>query len=437
MRKIGVIAVMVLALIGGALAQSGSAPALTWPLALGVGQGYRVRIQGVNTWVVALSAQSGTAYTGVAKPTDGGATLRAALFNRPDADSAELDLVSEAGAMYSCIFTGKPSLSANKLIGVTFYRASSAAQFTNLNTPCELIPSQTSQTQPVQPMPVQITPNPSRAPSLNWPPAFAVGQTWSVTFSVGTWVATMTQLDEEGDPVGVTSSGPNRRTAGVFMINADRATMYTYLKDVEVLRCVAVKSGLTGAVLTGRAERFAPPDTRNPAQDAGPCSFTLQNAAAQSNATPAQPTSAQPPLAQPTTAPALSFPPKISVSQTWNVQIGNTLNWVLTLSETDSDGPLGLARGTDNRVGYFVYSAKDASLALFLDTKTDRYGCLFDNTSLQGNSLRGNSFKAVGSAGFQPLNQPCVLTLQMQTISAQQMLGDWLEQRGIGDSFQH
>ena len=69
MGKFKVVLIAFWALIGGALlgqasAQSGSAPALTWPLTLEVGQRYTAKIQGVNTWNISLSARASAAYTG-------------------------------------------------------------------------------------------------------------------------------------------------------------------------------------------------------------------------------------------------------------------------------------------------------------------------------------------------------------------------------------
>ena len=44
---------------------------------------------------------------------------------------------------------------------------------------------------------------------------FAIGQTWTGTFQgFGTWTAKFTELDDEGDPRGITSAGPDERTAG-------------------------------------------------------------------------------------------------------------------------------------------------------------------------------------------------------------------------------
>ncbi|NJK46592.1 MAG: hypothetical protein HC933_22180 [Pleurocapsa sp. SU_196_0] len=204
---------------------------------------------------------------------------------------------------------------------------------------------------------------------MTWPPAFAVGQTWGVRYQSGSWTTTFTELDSDGDPRGFTTAGPDRRTAGAFMLENGSAAFYV-VNNNENLVCVAARSGLQGNVLSGQAVRFSPPNAQQ-GQNFGACSFTLQGGT-QTTTTGGFNNPPAPPVS------SLNWPNFSQVGQTWNVQFTNIGNWTLPLTETDADGPLGRTTGTDRRVGYFEYNQQNNVVILWLDGTTDYYGCVIE-----------------------------------------------------------
>jgi hypothetical protein len=380
---------------------------LTWPPTLAVGQQYTASIAGVNTWNVTLNAQNGTAYSGSAVPVNGAASLQASFFYRPDVDTAELDL-TDGTQLYACIFTARGSIQNGALRGAAYLRTSPSAAFTNLNAPCEVRPVASSAQvgpAPVGPAPVGPAPTPPAPPpaaqALTYPVAFAVGQTWSGTFQAGTWTARFTELDGDGDPRGLTTSGPDRRTAGGFTDSGD--SIFYVFNNTEAIYCVGSRNGLNGSTVSGQAQRFSPPNAQQ-GTAAGPCSFTLQAGA----------TTTQGSSGGAAVAAALSWPPAFAVGQTWSATFQSG-TWLVTFTERDGDGdPRGLTTsGPDRRTaGGFMLSPTQATL--YTLTQNEVLRCVAERSGLSGNTLVGVAQRISPPTQNSPIQQagPCSFTLQ-------------------------
>ncbi len=409
-----------------------SAVTLTWPPTLATGQQYSVSITNLATWNVSLTGQSGTNFTGAATPTGGaGTALQASFFYRADVDTAELDL-TDGTQLYACLFTGRASIQNGALRGQAFYRGTPQGAFSNLNATCEVRPIASGLgVQPIGPAPAPTSPTPvppappPSSPALSWPPAFAVGQSWSATFQAGTWGVTFTERDSDGDPRGATTSGPDRRTAGAYLSDSGAAIFYVGNSN-EGLFCVVQRSGLSGNTLSGQAQRVSPPGAQQ-SQPAGPCSFTLQGGAPAGNAQPGPsspgttgttPMTSNPVSTNPASSgAALSWPPTFAVGQTWNVNFQSAA-WSVTFTERDSDGdPRGITTsGPDRRTaGGFMLSPTEATLYTVNNTEVLR--CVAVRSGLSGQTLTGQAQRISPPRNDSPIQAagPCTFTLQGST----------------------
>jgi hypothetical protein len=411
---------------------------LNWPVQLSVGQNYTATIQGVNTWNVSLTATNGTAFNGTATPTQGGANLQASFFNRPDVDSSELDL-TDGNQMYSCLFTGRSSIQNGALVGKTFYRANSSAQFQDFNRTCEVRPV-TTQTQvgptplpqppaPQPPAPQPPTPQTPPTPpapgplTASWPPQ--TGQVWQLNINgLVPWTVTFTGLDSDGDPegTGVQSGSSNKAFAyrtegGLYVVQvANREGVYV---------CAFERLNINGATINGGQTLFRAPNAQSFQNANRACTFTLQSSPSAGSSGNTNPVNTNP--VNTSSSSALVWPNLSKVGQTWGIAIQTVGQWTLPLTQlSDKGNPIGRATGTDARVGYFEYFRDDDTVLVWLDGDRDYYGCAIERSGVRGTLLVGEAYKGIGSADPSPIGQQCSVTLQSQTLSVQTQLERWL-----------
>jgi hypothetical protein len=282
--------------------------------------------------------------------------------------------------------------------------------------------------------------------ALSWPPQFAIGQTWSVTFNgVGTWTLPLSRT-VAGDATGDTTGTDKRE--GWFKFFPKTATTGEFVAlylagDNETYACGILSQGNpTGNTLNGGAIRLKA--NNQPEDLKTSCSATL---GASSSATTTSPfgTNNNVPLNPNTSAQSssLNWPPK--PGEAWSLTIDGLTPWAINFEKLDQDGdPTGTA--TQGSSVFTAFAFNDTGIAGVFQMAnrqtSESYYCTFKTLSIQGNSFTG------GSALYQPkggqassLNKSCTATLgsaannngnnnQAQTLS-------WPPQLAVGQKWDY
>ncbi len=182
---------------------------------------------------------------------------------------------------------------------------------------------------------------------------FAVGQTWSGTFQgYGTWTARFTELDDDGDPRGVTTSGPDRRTAGGFIDDGD-VIFYVFGQN-DALFCLSEGGRVSNGVYSGVIYRRQ--GNQNAQNTNAPCSFTQSGAQGNQGGSNQGGGGTQP------TGTAV-WPPNNALGVGVNVRVETRQVWTAAVSGKDSDGDwTGRASGADGRTAtLYTFAQNDGS----------------------------------------------------------------------------
>jgi hypothetical protein len=152
---------------------------------------------------------------------------------------------------------------------------------------------------------------------------FAVGQTWTGTFQgYGTWTARFTELDGDGDPRGLTTSGPDQRTAGGFLESG--APVFYVTRGQETLYCLSNGGAQSG---TYRGSTYRQQGSANPQNTNQPCSFAQAgvNQGVQPNP-------------QGSSGSAATWPPSALINVGVNVMVETRSVWSGAISGKDNQG---------------------------------------------------------------------------------------------------
>lgn len=203
---------------------------------------------------------------------------------------------------------------------------------------------------------------------------FAVGQTWTGSFQgFGTWTVKFSELDDEGDPRGITSAGPDQRTAGGFDSNG-RPAFYTVKGDDAIL-CYAASATAQNGVYSGVVTRQ---QGSAAAQKLGtPCSFS-QGTGSQVTAASSQSGSAV-------------WPPSAGLSAGATLRFEGRQLWTLSFTGKDSDGDwTGKATGADGKTAtVFSYSQDDGSFVFQLAIQNANGASEYCEVARSGSSANG------------------------------------------------
>ena len=223
---------------------------------------------------------------------------------------------------------------------------------------------------------------------------FAIGQTWTGTFQgFGTWTAKFTELDDEGDPRGITSAGPDERTAGGFDSNG-RSAFYT-IKNGDGVICYANSATAQNGVYSGAITRQ---QGNAAAQKLGtPCTFSQVTAASSQSG-------------------AAVWPPSAGLSAGATLRLEGRQVWTLSFTGKDSDGDwTGKATGADGKTAtLFSYLQDDGSFVFQLAYVNSNGASEYCEVLRSGSSAGGYAgtrfYKASKDAQVQPDGQCRVLT---------------------------
>ncbi len=202
---------------------------------------------------------------------------------------------------------------------------------------------------------------------------FAVGQTWTGSFQgFGTWTVRFSELDDEGDPRGITSAGPDQRTAGGFDSNG-RPAFYTVKGDDAIL-CYAASATAQNGVYNGLVTRQ---QGNAAAQKLGtPCTF-VQGAGSQGTGSPVPAGSSQ--------SGSAVWPPALSIGTTVRIETRSVWTGTLTGQDktdwvgkvTNPNGGTGKMYGYQNDDGSFEFQVVNTS------GTADQYEyCTFEKSSM-------------------------------------------------------
>ncbi len=257
--------------------------------------------------------------------------------------------------------------------------------------------------------PSPTPPSPGPSVQLAWPPQRVLnkGQTWTVSIAGGqTFSGTVIEKDSDGDWTGSSNSTQllytfQQKDGGFIFQVFDRNTGASYF-------CLlGDQKSIKGAVFAGTA--FFKKDKNTDTQDIKKsCTVTL---GAQSTVTQTQPQTQ--PQSQPGTN---TWPPAITVGQTWAVSIPGTGTWRLPLSSIDTDGyATGTARPTSgslNLTGFLYYDKTDDLVYLDMIDGTSLLFCAFAQKDVTATQMSGPAYyKKDKDAKNENLNKTCTITL--------------------------
>ena len=247
---------------------------------------------------------------------------------------------------------------------------------------------------------------PSAGP-IGWPPKLEVGQVWGITIEdIGTWELRLTGRDTDGDPVGTAKA----QTTGI----TDRQAFF-YFKRAENLAYLALTDGTTTTLCTFGSNSVQGPTmfgatfTRSKSDTA----FKPLENVCVANLDP---------LGQlginlnPPTNPNSPWPPRLSVGQTWRVNLADQGVYSVVLNGTDKDGdPVGTARPVTGPSldAFFYFLQREQNAVLQLTDGTRVWGCVFEPGSLKGSTLTGTLvLKSGRDASFETTGKVCTATLE-------------------------
>jgi hypothetical protein len=192
---------------------------------------------------------------------------------------------------------------------------------------------------------------------------FEVGQTWTGTFQgFGTWTAKFTELDGDGDPRGLTTSGPDQRTAGGF--DNDGGPVFYITKSGDSLFCVGDPQPGPGGVYSGTILRKQ--GSANAVNTKAPCSFSQAGAS-------------------PSPATTSAWPPSSALSAGITVRLELRQLWTAGISGKDEDGDwTGKATGADGKSAtLYSFSQSDGTFAFQIAYASSEL-CVVSRTAAQG-----------------------------------------------------
>jgi hypothetical protein len=304
-----------------------------------------------------------------------------------------------------CILEDRSSASGNRMNavyeGFRAYKANGNSEVADDDADCRVTVSNgsnatTAPQQPIAPGNPPTLPGQASAtnPLLAWPVKLEVSQKWEWRFGDRSVVyrSTFSGVDANGVFNGTLitdgASDPVRsRTLQVFYAPT-QDTLAAYATDPEggvtVCSFVGAKS-LQNNVLVGETYfRRAGSSTFDVVANT-PCRANLQAA---TNA-------ALPPVPGPPQT-NLSFPPQVSVGQTWTISIPPKGTWNLSINARDpKDGSLNGIATSPSGNGSGVYVTEDQN-ALFLIVyknagRDAAVGCFLDSSTVRGSSIEGDS----------------------------------------------
>ncbi len=242
---------------------------------------------------------------------------------------------------------------------------------------------------------------------IGWPPKLEVGQVWGITIEdIGSWELRLTGRDTDGDPVGTAKA----QTKGL----TDRQAFF-YFKRTENLAYLALTDGATTTLCTFGPSSvqgsimFGATFTRNQSDTAFK---SLENVCIAN----------LDPLGQlgvninPPSNPNSPWPPRLSVGQTWRVNLADQGVYSVVLNNTDKDGdPAGTARPASgpNLDAFFYFLKREQNAVLQITDGTRVWGCVFEPGSLKGSTLTGTLVvKSSREANFETTGKVCTATLE-------------------------
>jgi hypothetical protein len=254
--------VLIFMLLSAALAQN-----LAWSPILGIGQSWTVSITNVAEFQIKLAAKNQRGFVGQA--VFGAKTVNAEIFYRSKEDTLEL-LLSPIPGTYACTFTSAKSVNGLSFVGTSYFLASNAVAYQNLQRSCVLsyndpnlrgapVPAVRGAPVPALSAPAPAPPSlggtpvpalggtpvpalsgvPISAESLTrliqspssrdlvsqpstavagrpWQPVFNLGQTWDVVFDgLGTWAVNLFAT-EQNIPYGYAVGADTRVGLGLY-----------------------------------------------------------------------------------------------------------------------------------------------------------------------------------------------------------------------------
>ena len=231
---------------------------------------------------------------------------------------------------------------------------------------------------------------------------FAVGQTWTGSFQgFGTWTVKLSELDDDGDPRGITSAGPDERTAGGFDSNG-RPAFYT-IKDGDGILCYAASATAQNGVYSGLTTRQL--GNATPQKLGTPCSFSqVTGSSSQSG--------------------SAIWPPSAGLSAGATLRLEGRQVWTLSISGKDSDGDwTGKATGADGKTAtLFSYLQDDGTFVFQLSYVNANGAAEYCEIARSGSSATGYAgtryYKASKDAKLQTDGQCRVLLGSGQTQSS-------------------
>lgn len=199
---------------------------------------------------------------------------------------------------------------------------------------------------------------------------FAVGQTWTGTFQgFGTWTVKFSELDDDGDPRGITSAGPDERTAGAFDSNG-RPAFYT-VKNGDSVICYASSATAQNGLYSGAITRQQ--GNATPQKLGTPCAFSQVTASSSQ------------------LGGAAAWPPSAGLSAGVTLRFEGRQAWTLSITGKDSDGDwTGKATGADGKTAtLFSYMQDDGTFVFQLSIQNANGAAEYCEVARSGSSASG------------------------------------------------
>jgi hypothetical protein len=302
------------------------------------------------------------------------------------------DRSSASGNRNTAVYEGFRGYQANRDAQITDDQADCRVTVTN-GSSAAIQPAQQPPTQPGGPPALPGASSPTNPP-LTWPIKLEVSQKWEWRLGDRAVVyrSTFSGVDTNGVFNGTLltdgAADPVRsRSLQVFYAGA-QDTLAAYATDPEggvtVCSFTGAKS-LQNNVLVGETYFRRPGSSTFDVVANTPCRANLAGASA-SAATPA-------PIV---TQPSLSFPPQVSVGQTWTVSIPPKGTWNVSVNSRDpKDGSMdGTANGSSgNGVAVYLSEGGDALFLIVYKSggRDAAVACLLDPNAVRGSTIEGDS----------------------------------------------
>lgn len=346
-------------------------------------ENWTVTIDGLTPWIInfeKLDQDGDPTGTG----TQNGASFTVYAFKDTGVAGVFQMANRQTGESYFCIFKTL-QVQGNAFVGGIATNKPKGGQSSNLNKSCTASNGSISASNQTSPFA-----NPSQTPSLNWPPAIAIGQTWSFAIQGGgSWSITLEKVSSVAGAFSGSVNGTDVRSTGLIGYDTQNdQTVAAVFGATDTMFCLVEKSGFSGSSLKGDTYRSV--NNANPTKTGTACTISPVTAASATTGgttlgglfgnTGGTPTG---------TVTGLSWPVQVAVGQIWSVNV-NKILFQLKLERVNNGITIGTASSSSGELaGGFVTQGDNLSLVLTDGTAT--ITCTFGRSSIQGQTLNGQA----------------------------------------------